>query len=77
MNQLAEELKQVVGNYTDMFAILESDDLVNIYMQDIVSPLMYDIIVLSKSLNYGFVIKQGMYLDNLYLGVKIEFYKTL
>jgi hypothetical protein len=77
MNQLADELKEIVGNYTGIFTILESEDLVNLYMRDIVSPLMYDIIVLSKSLNYGFIIKQGMYLDNLYLEVKIEFYKTL
>jgi hypothetical protein len=77
MNQLAEELKEIVGNYTDIFTILESEDLVNLYMQDIVSPLMYDILVVSKSLNYGFIIKQALYLNRLDLNIKIEFYKTL
>jgi hypothetical protein len=77
MNQLAEELKEIVGNYTDIFSILETDDLVYLYTQDIPSPLMYDILVVSKSLNYGFIIKNAIYLNRLELNIKIEFYKTL
>jgi hypothetical protein len=77
MNQLAQELKEIVGNYTDIFSILETDDLVYLYTQDIPSPLMYDILVVSKSLNYGFIIKNAIYLDRLNLNIKIEFYKTL
>jgi hypothetical protein len=77
MNQLADELKEVVGNYTDAFYISKSKDEVNLYIQDIPSPLMYDIIVVSKSLNYGFIIKQALYLNRLDLNIKIEFYKTL
>ena len=77
MNQLADELKEIVGNYTDIFSILETDDLVYLYTQDIPSPLMYDILVVSKSLNYGFIIKNAIYLNRLELNIKIEFYKTL
>jgi hypothetical protein len=77
MNQLAEELKEIVGNYTDIFSILQTDDLVYLYTQDIPSPLMYDILVVSKSLNYGFIIKNAIYLNRLDLNIKIEFYKTL
>jgi hypothetical protein len=77
MNQLADELKEIVGNYTDDFYISKSKDEVNLYIQDIPSPLMYDIIVVSKSLNYGFIIKQALYLNRLDLNIKIEFYKTL
>jgi hypothetical protein len=79
MNQLAEELKEIVGNYTDEFEVLnikyQYDTI--LYIQDIPSPLMYDIIVVSKSLNYGFIIKNAIYLDRLDLNIKIEFYKTL
>jgi hypothetical protein len=77
MNQLAEELKEIVGNYTDNFTILKNKDEVTLYIQDITSPLMYDIIVVSKSLNYGFIIKNAIYLNRLDLNIKIEFYKTL
>jgi hypothetical protein len=77
MNQLAEELKEIVGNYTDNFKISKYQDYANLYIQDIPSPLMYDIIVLCKSLNYGFIIKNAIYLNRLDLNIKIEFYKTL
>jgi hypothetical protein len=77
MNQLADELKEIVGNYTDDFAILKHKDEVTLYIQEIPSPLMYDILVVSKSLNYGFIIKQALYLNRLDLNIKIEFYKTL
>ena len=77
MNQLADELKEIVGNYTDNFTILKNKDEVTLYIQDIPSPLMYDIIVVSKSLNYGFIIKNALYLNRLDLNIKIEFYKTL
>jgi hypothetical protein len=73
MNQLAEELKDIVGNYTDDYVILRYWDLVTLYIQDVTSPLIYDIIVLTKSLNYGFIIKQSLVHNEL----KIEFYKTL
>jgi hypothetical protein len=77
MNQLADEIKEIVGNYTDDFVILRYEDTVTIYIQDVTSPFIYDIIVLSKSLNYGFIIKQALYLNRLDLNIKIEFYKTL
>jgi hypothetical protein len=77
MNQLADELKEIVGNYTDDFTILKNKDEITLYIQEIPSPLMYDIIVVSKSLNYGFIIKQALYLNRLDLNIKIEFYKTL
>jgi hypothetical protein len=77
MNQLAEELKEIVGNYTDDFELYKYKDEVTLYIQDIPSPLMYDIIVVSKSLNYGFIIKNAIYLNRLDLNIKIEFYKTL
>jgi hypothetical protein len=77
MNQLADELKEIVGNYTDDFALLKNKDEVRLFIQEIPSPLMYDILVVSKSLNYGFIIKQALYLNRLDLNIKIEFYKTL
>jgi hypothetical protein len=77
MNQLADELKEIVGNYTDEYYISKYKDELKIYIQDIPSPLMYDIIVLSKSLDYGFIIKNAIYLNRLDLNIKIEFYKTL
>jgi hypothetical protein len=77
MSQLADELKEIVGNYTDNYYISKHKDELKLYIQDIPSPLMYDIIVLAKSLNYGFIIKQALYLDRLDLNIKIEFYKTL
>jgi hypothetical protein len=77
MSQLADEIKEIVGNYTDNFTILKNKDEVTLYIQDIPSPLMYDIIVVSKSLNYGFIIKNAIYLNRLDLNIKIEFYKTL
>jgi hypothetical protein len=73
MNQLAEELKEIVGNYTDEYKIFDYEDDVILYIQDIPSPLIYDIIVLTKSLNYGFLIKSCLTKYEL----KIEFYKTL
>jgi hypothetical protein len=73
MNQLADELKEIVGNYTDEYTILKNKDEVKLYIQDIPSPLIYDIIVLTKSLNYGFLIKSCLTKYEL----KIEFYKTL
>jgi hypothetical protein len=77
MSQLAKELKEIVGNYTDDFVILRYEDIVTLYIQDVTSPFIYDIIVLSKSLNYGFIIKNAIYLDRLEFNIKIEFYKTL
>jgi hypothetical protein len=77
MSQLANELKEIVGNYTDNYNIFKYKDELKLYIQDIPSPLMYDIIVLSKSLNYGFIIKNAIYLNRLDLNIKIEFYKTL
>jgi hypothetical protein len=73
MSELADELKQVVGNYTNEFKIIPNGNYANLYIQDIPSPLMYDIIVLAKSLNYNFLIKSWF---NIY-ELKIEFYKTL
>jgi hypothetical protein len=73
MNKLADELKEIVGNYTDEFEILNFKREVKLYIQDIPSPLIYDIIVVSKSLNYGFIIKSCLTKYEL----KIEFYKTL
>jgi hypothetical protein len=77
MNQLAEELKEIVGNYTDNFTILKNKDEVRLFINEITSPLMYDILVVSKSLNYGFIIKNEFYINRLDLNIKIEFYKTL
>lgn len=77
MNQLAEELKEIVGNYTDEYYIVKYKDEVRLFINDIPSPLMYDILVVSKSLNYGFIIKNAIYLNRLNLNIKIEFYKTL
>ena len=77
MNQLADELKEIVGNYTDEYYISKYKDELKLYIQEIPSPLMYDIIVVSKSLNYGFIIKNAIYLNRLDLNIKIEFYKTL
>jgi hypothetical protein len=77
MSQLADELKEIVGNYTDDFTILKNKDEVKLFINEIPSPLMYDILVVSKSLNYGFIIKNAIYLNRLDLNIKIEFYKTL
>jgi hypothetical protein len=77
MKQLADELKEIVGNYTNDYKVLRTNDSANLYIQDITSPLLYDIIVLCKSLNYGFIIKNAIYLNRLDLNIKIEFYKTL
>jgi hypothetical protein len=77
MNQLADELKEILGNYTDDFTILKNKDEVKLFINEIPSPLMYDIIVVSKSLNYAFIIKNAIYLNRLDLNIKIEFYKTL
>jgi hypothetical protein len=77
MSQLADELKEIVGNYMDEYYIFKYKDELKLYIQDIPSPLMYDIIVVSKSLNYGFIIKNAIYLNRLDLNIKIEFYKTL
>jgi hypothetical protein len=77
MNKLADELKEIVGNYTDEYYISKHKDEVKLYIQDIPSLLMYDILVVSKSLNYGFIIKNAIYLNRLELNIKIEFYKTL
>jgi hypothetical protein len=77
MNQLADEIKEIVGNYTDDFALLKNKDEVRLFINEIPSPLMYDIIVVSKSLNYGFIIKNAIYINRLDLSIKIEFYKTL
>jgi hypothetical protein len=77
MNKLADELKEIVGNYTDEYNVYQYKDELKLYIKDIPSPLMYDILVVSKSLNYGFIIKQALYLTRLDLNIKIEFYKTL
>ena len=77
MSELADELKQVVGNYTDEYNIKVDDEFVDLIVDYMPSNLMYDIIVLSKSLNYGFIIKNAIYLNRLELNIKIEFYKTL
>jgi hypothetical protein len=77
MNQLEDELKEIVGNYTDYYHIIKHKEGFILYIEEIPSPLMYDIIVLSKSLNYGFIIKNAIYLNRLDLNIKIEFYKTL
>lgn len=77
MSQLANLLKEIVGNYTDYYQVIKHKDEVYLYIQDIPSPLMYDIIIVSKSLNYGFIIKNAIYLDRLEFNIKIEFYKTL
>jgi hypothetical protein len=72
MNQLAEELKEIVGNYTDNFKIEIDEEYIDLIVDDITNNLMNEIVILSKSLDYGFIIKQP-----LGYGVKIEFYKTL
>jgi hypothetical protein len=72
MNQLANELKQVVGNYTDNYKIEIDEEYIDLIVDDITNNLMNEIVILSKSLDYGFIIKQP-----LGYGVKIEFYKTL
>lgn len=71
MNQLAEELKSVVNNYTDEFKVEVENDYVDLYLDEMTHPLAYDIIVLSKSLDYGFIIYPTP------IGIKIEFYKTI
>ena len=77
MNQLADELKEIVGNYTDYYHIIKHKEGFILYIEDITSPLIYDIIVLTKSLNYGFIIKNAIYLNRLDLNIKLEFYKQL
>jgi hypothetical protein len=72
MSQLAEELKEIVGNYTDNFKIEIDEEYIDLIVDDITNNLMNEIVILSKSLDYGFIIKQP-----LGYGVKIEFYKTL
>jgi hypothetical protein len=73
MNQLAEELKQVVGNYTDEYNIKVDDEFVDLIVDYMPSNLMYDIILLARSLNYGFTIRPTL----PSYAIKIEFYKTL
>jgi len=73
MNQLADELKEIVGNYTDNFKIETDEEYVDLMVDDMTSALMYEIIVLAKSLNYGFTIRPTL----PSYAIKIEFYKTL
>jgi len=73
MNQLAEELKEIVGNYTDNYNIFKYKDELNLYIRDIPSPLMYDIMLLAKSLNYGFTIRPTL----PQYALQLEFYKIL
>jgi hypothetical protein len=73
MNQLAEELKQVVGNYTDEYNIKVDDEFVDLIVDYMPSNLMYDIILLARSLNYGFTIRPTLPQYSL----ELEFYKTL
>jgi hypothetical protein len=73
MNQLADELKQVVGNYENNYEIETDGEYVDLIVDDMTSTLMYEIIVLAKSLNYGFTIRPTLPQYSL----KIEFYKTL
>jgi hypothetical protein len=73
MNQLADELKQVVGNYTDEYNIKVDDEFVDLIVDYMPSNLMYDIILLARSLNYGFTIRPTLPQYSL----ELEFYKTL
>jgi hypothetical protein len=73
MNQLADELKQVVGNYTDEYNIKVEDEFVDLIVDDMTSNLMYDIMLLAKSLNYGFTIRPTL----PQYALQLEFYKTL
>ncbi|MEY3232722.1 MAG: hypothetical protein RLZ54_1016 [Candidatus Parcubacteria bacterium] len=73
MNQLANELKQVVGNYENNYEIETDGEYVDLIIDDMTSTLIYDIIVLAKSLDYGFTIRPTL----PSYAIKIEFYKTL
>jgi hypothetical protein len=73
MNQLAEELKEIVGNYTDEYNIKVDDEFVDLIVDYMPSNLMYDIILLARSLNYGFTIRPTLPQYSL----ELEFYKTL
>ena len=73
MNQLADELKQVVGNYENNYEIETDEEYVDLMVDDMTSTLMYEIIILAKSLNYGFTIRPT--LPNY--AIKLEFYKIL
>jgi hypothetical protein len=73
MSQLADELKQVVGNYENNYEIQTDGENVDLIIDDMTSTLIYDIIVLAKSLDYGFTIRPT--LPNYTL--QLEFYKTL
>jgi hypothetical protein len=73
MNQLADELKQVVGNYENNYEIETDGEYVDLIIDDMTSTLIYDIIVLAKSLDYGFTIRPTL----PSYAIKIEFYKTL
>jgi hypothetical protein len=73
MTQLAEELKQVVGNYENNYEIETDGEYVDLIIDDMTSTLIYDIIVLAKSLDYGFTIRPTL----PSYAIKIEFYKTL
>ena len=73
MNQLADELKEIVGNYTDEYNIKVDDEFVDLIVDYMPSNLMYDIILLARSLNYGFTIRPTLPQYSL----ELEFYKTL
>jgi hypothetical protein len=73
MSELADELKQVVGNYTDEYNIKVDDEFVDLIVDYMPSNLMYDIILLARSLNYGFTIRPTLPQYSL----ELEFYKTL
>lgn len=73
MNQLAEELKEIVGNYENNYEIETDGEYVDLIIDDMTSTLMYEIIILAKSLNYGFTICPTL----PSYAIKIEFYKTL
>ena len=73
MNQLADELKEIVGNYENNYEIETDGEYVDLIIDDMTSTLIYDIIVLAKSLDYGFTIRPTL----PSYAIKIEFYKTL
>ena len=73
MNQLAEELKEIVGNYENNYEIETDEEYVDLMVDDMTSTLMYDIMLLAKSLNYGFTIRPTL----PQYALQLEFYKIL
>ena len=67
MKELIKELRKLLKNYTEFYNIECFDDLVTLYIQNINSKLINEILILSNNLSYEFEIYDAK------VGIQIEF----